>query len=375
MSKLFLNTGILMGGLLLLACTSQIVDSEPGNSTNSLQHTIHTVVKTLSSGTISEAEARGIALTHAGVRESEVTFVKSKIDMDDGILEYEVEFFVGNTEYEYEIHAITGVILSYDVEGSRPNATIPSTQIITEAEAKAIALAHAGVSESQVTFVKIKFDYDDGIPEYEVEFYIGNMEYDYEIHGNTGAILEFDREMETSRPPSNTTGISDWAVPYVNFVSPKIMPDISAVNYESASTRGLIAQSIYNMQGNGEIVTSSHQLTDVGDYAVAISWCYENGIMQGLNESTFGTENQVKREEFSLILRQLARVQGKNITSNQTSLSSYADSDSISPWAVDGMEWAVENNLMSGSNNQLKPSESIKRVEVAVMLSAFNNLK
>ncbi len=334
---------------------------------------------TPSTNLISETEAKAIALSHAGVSESEVTFAKVKLDYEDEIPEYEVEFYVGNMEYDYEIHGTTGAILSFDreMETSRPNigtTTTPNSTLITGAEAKAIALSHAGFSESEVTFVKVKLDYDDGIPEYEVEFYVGNMEYDYEIHGTTGAILEFDQEMETSRPTTNTSGIADWAVPFCNFVSPQIMPDISESNYESNSNRGLIAQSIYNMQGNGELVQSSHTLEDVGDYQTAINWCYENNIMKGLNSITFGTENEVKREEFALILQQLASYQGKNVTTDQNALIGFTDSSTISSWALDGMGWAVKNDLMNGSNQCLNPTDPIKRVEVAVMLSAFTDL-
>ncbi|MFI3251248.1 MAG: S-layer homology domain-containing protein, partial [Eubacteriales bacterium] len=111
---------------------------------------VTTTTTTPSTGTlISEAEAKRIALAHAGVSESEVTFAKVELDWDDGIQEYEVEFYVGYDEYDYEINALTGAILSYDRDMETPRPTTPSTgTLISEAEAKRIALAHAGVSES-----------------------------------------------------------------------------------------------------------------------------------------------------------------------------------------------------------------------------------
>ncbi|WP_314874899.1 PepSY domain-containing protein [Stomatobaculum longum] len=56
--------------------------------------------------------------------------------------------------------------------------------------AKSIALGHAGVSASSVAFSKAKLDDDDGRGVYEIEFYVGNTEYDYEIDAHSGAILE-----------------------------------------------------------------------------------------------------------------------------------------------------------------------------------------
>ena len=58
--------------------------------------------------------------------------------------------------------------------------------------AKSAALAHAGVSESQTTGMKVERDWDDGRLEYEVEFYAGQTEYEYTIDGVTGAVLEYE---------------------------------------------------------------------------------------------------------------------------------------------------------------------------------------
>lgn len=63
---------------------------------------------------ISEDKAKEIALSHAGLSEADVTGLIAKLDYDDGVLSYEIDFRQGNTEYDYEIDAKTGEILSYD---------------------------------------------------------------------------------------------------------------------------------------------------------------------------------------------------------------------------------------------------------------------
>ena len=45
-------------------------------------------------------------------------------------------------------------------------------------------------------FVRSHVDYDDGVMEYEVEFYAGNKEYDYDIDAATGAIRSMDQDCE-----------------------------------------------------------------------------------------------------------------------------------------------------------------------------------
>lgn len=66
---------------------------------------------------------------------------------------------------------------------------------ITIDQAKAIVLNASGFNEANVTFVKQKQDYDDGMPEYEIEFVANNMKYEFEVNGVTGAITK--QEIDT----------------------------------------------------------------------------------------------------------------------------------------------------------------------------------
>lgn len=70
---------------------------------------------------ISEKKAKEIALDHAGYEESEVKFVKAKLDFDDGRYEYEIEFRAdGNLEYDYSINAANGKIVDFDRDYEAP---------------------------------------------------------------------------------------------------------------------------------------------------------------------------------------------------------------------------------------------------------------
>ena len=69
--------------------------------------------------------------------------------------------------------------------------------------AKEAALKHAGFSSSDATFVEAEYDYDDGRMVYEVEFYSGNKEYDYEIDAVTGTIVGYDYDIENYTIPSS----------------------------------------------------------------------------------------------------------------------------------------------------------------------------
>lgn len=151
-----------------------------------------------SSTDIGAEKAKEIALQHAGVSASNAVFVKAEREYDDGRLTYDVDFYAGNKEYDYEILASNGTILSYDadIEGYRiPSSTSTSSSgYIGVERAKEIALQHAGLSASGVNFVKAEFDYDDGRAEYEIEFHHNFREYEYTIDAASGTILEAERD-------------------------------------------------------------------------------------------------------------------------------------------------------------------------------------
>ena len=170
-------------------------------------------VPAMAQGQITQAQAKQIALENAGLKEEEVTFVRSHIDYDDGVMEYEVEFYSGNTEYDYDIDAMTGAIRSMDQDcefyapaagnmadvkvpaGSTVNTNTPVGSI-TKDQAIEIALKHAGVAKADAAFIQVKPDFDDGMQQFDVEFHVGMTEYNYDIDASTGRIVDFDADID-----------------------------------------------------------------------------------------------------------------------------------------------------------------------------------
>lgn len=136
-------------------------------------------------------DAKRIALEDAGVAESDAARLHGRLDYDDGRKIYDVEFYAGNTEYDYEILADTGEIYERNHETHAvPQTQGSGTEYIGVDQAKENAAGHAGVRLSDATFTKAKLEKDDGREEYEIEFFAGGREYDYVIEPYTGEILE-----------------------------------------------------------------------------------------------------------------------------------------------------------------------------------------
>jgi len=176
-------------------------------------------------GDIGIEKAKDIALSDAGLSRGNVSFVKAEPDYDDGVKVYDIEFYSANVEYDYEINAASGAIVSvdrdienYSIPTAAPNYTQSPTPAPTAApaptavpaptaaptqaahsnisaeRAKQIALSHAQVSGA--SFTKVELDIDDGVSVYDIEFKAGNVEYDYEINAASGAIISNSSEID-----------------------------------------------------------------------------------------------------------------------------------------------------------------------------------
>ncbi len=154
----------------------------------------------VSSAALTAEQAETIALESLGLTRDQVRFDRSELDYERGVQVWEVEFRYETTEYDFEIDATTGEILKQKTEQKKPETpAVPEppaeppkeeTGELTEEEAVAIALAHAGLTEEQVTRLRVEKDIDRGITLYEIDFDYGGYEYEYEIRVSDGKILK-----------------------------------------------------------------------------------------------------------------------------------------------------------------------------------------
>ena len=81
--------------------------------------------------------------------------------------------------------------------------TIPAAPVeklpdaaLTREQAEQIALEYLGFAPDQVNRLRSEFDWDDGVPQYDVEFRKGREEYEFEIHAESGKILSWDKDFD-----------------------------------------------------------------------------------------------------------------------------------------------------------------------------------
>ena len=146
-------------------------------------------------GTVDEEMAQKIALEHAGVKATDATITKSKLDYEGRRQVYEIEWYAGGKKYDYEIAVDTGEILSsaYDEKTSGWSVSNNRNVTVSEADAKQTALGRVS-GATQKDIYEWKFDYDDGRPEYEGKIIYGGTEYDFTIDASSGAVIEWEAE-------------------------------------------------------------------------------------------------------------------------------------------------------------------------------------
>lgn len=139
------------------------------------------------------------------------------------------------------------------------------------------------------------------------------------------------------------------AIDYV--ISEEIMDGMGNNKFEPNYnlTRAMLMTMLARMEG---VDTANGKVW----YEKGMAWAVENGISDG----TF-PDKSITREQ---IVTMLWRYAGKPSGNGDTSL--FKDGDKISDYAQDAMKWALENNIVKGSgNNMLNPKGLASRAEVA----------
>ena len=194
MKKILIALFIISTSIFSIACNKS-TSVEPSN--NSTPYPVESNHNDTTSNKITIDQAKDIALKHAKLENNKVTFLKAEESIENGINIYDIEFYNGNTEYDYEINSYTGEIIEFDKDiekyNIQSNQSNTSTKApISEDEARNIALKHANLTSSDVRFDKIEYEFDNGFNKYDIEFYHDFKEYNYEIDAQTGKILSYE---------------------------------------------------------------------------------------------------------------------------------------------------------------------------------------
>ncbi len=140
-------------------------------------------------------------------------------------------------------------------------------------------------------------------------------------------------------------------------------------------TRAELVTALYRLAGSPTVKTQNpfKDVPDGAAYEDAVLWASEKGIVSGKNSETFAPDGDVTRQEIAKILNlYAANAVGKTELKNRVDeLSGYPDSNDVSGWAKDFMNWAVASEFVTGSNGRLSPKGTATRAQVAAILCRY----
>ena len=168
-----------------------------------------------------------------------------------------------------------------------------------------------------------------------------------------------------------------WYYGAVSYVAQRgLMTGVSSNVFtpDATLTRAQLVQILYALEGR-PAVSSASAFTDVASgawYANAVSWAAASGVASGVGSGAFGPNDPLTREQLALILYRYAQNQGYDTTQGGMAVREFADYASISNWALEAVQWAVNAGLISGTGNgMLSPNGTATRAQVAVILMQF----
>ena len=175
--------------------------------------------------------------------------------------------------------------------------------------------------------------------------------------------------------PFTDVAESAWYYDAVQFVyENELMNGVTATTFSPnvTTSRAMIATILYRLEGEPRVTTGSFSDVESGMYyADAVAWASAKGIVTGYEDGTFAPNKAISREEMAMMLYRYASYKGYNVT-NMKDLDGYSDADSVSAYAVEALQWATGEGLITDmGDGTLNPQGSAVRAQVATILMRF----
>ena len=161
-----------------------------------------------------------------------------------------------------------------------------------------------------------------------------------------------------------------WAMDGITYVLENgLMKGTSNTTFstDAQMTRAMLVTVLYRMAGE-PAVSGGTGFVDVADgqwYTNAVIWAQDNGIVEAAGDQRFHPGDPITREMLAEVLYRYTGA-SEPVTDG---ISEYPDGGQVSAWAVDGMNWAVEQNLIRGQGDgNLAPADPVTRAEIATIL-------
>ena len=140
----------------------------------------------------------------------------------------------------------------------------------------------------------------------------------------------------------------------------------------SETTRAQLVTILYRLEGQ-PAVSGDLPFTDVETgtwYTNAVLWAAQNGIVNGVTDTTFAPGDEITRQQLVTILYRYAEAKGYDVSAS-ADLSGYPDAGQVQDYAQPAMAWAVAEGIVEGMDGNLNPAGNASRAQIATILMRF----
>lgn len=183
-------------------------------------------------------------------------------------------------------------------------------------------------------------------------------------------------EQKPEELPFDDVSKNDWFYDDVAYAYENgLMQGVRTRTFEPNApiTRSMIVTILYRMEG-WPAVSGGCVFQDVAPgsyYESAISWAAAQGIVKGYDDTHFGPDDSITREQLAAILMRYAAYKNQD-TDARASLNGFVDAGSISRYATDAVAWAVSGQLLAGvGGSRIAPAGNATRAQAAAILHRF----
>ncbi len=202
------------------------------------------------------------------------------------------------------------------------------------------------------------------------------------VEPTPAATVEPTAEPTASPEPAKEFPFKDvakdsWYYPKVYYVwEHNIMEGVGGSLFapDATTTRAQFAAVIYRMAGKPDVSNMRSPFTDLKAdwYQDAVTWCYNNRVVNGTSATTFDPDSNITREQMVAMLYRYS----KQTVQNTDALKAFADAGSISEYAVPAVAWAVQNSIVKGmGDGTFAPQGLSTRAQLAAVLNRYMELK
>ena len=185
-------------------------------------------------------------------------------------------------------------------------------------------------------------------------------------------------ESEPEPLPFDDVDDGDWFADAVRFVYENGMmngTDETTFSPDATTSRAMIVTILWRLE-NEPVVNYLMDFTDVDPaayYAEAVRWAASEGIVTGTSATSFAPGESITREQLATMLYRYAQTMGYDVSiGEETNILSYTDFADMSEYAIPAMQWACGAGIINGtSESTLTPQGSATRAQVAAMIMRF----